>query len=74
MNVVFVCEGYNNQTVIAQPWRHVYEIAFRLKKLGITVKILTDQVQDLPRNEDIGGIPVCRIKKRLMFFNFKELL
>jgi len=74
MNVVFVCEGYNSQSVIAQPWRHVYEIASRMKKLGHTVKILTDQVHNLPRDEVIGDISVRRIKKRLLFFDFKELL
>ena len=74
MKIVFLCEGFDSFTVIAQPWRHIHEIALRLQKLGHEVKVLTDLVGGLPRNESIHGISVHRIKKHFGLFDFDELL
>ncbi len=74
MKVLFVCEDFTSHTVVAQPWRHIQEIAKRMKLLGHEVKIITDLVNDLPRNELIEGIPVKRVEKGLLFFNHKKLV
>ena len=73
MKVLFVCEGFDSISVVAQPWRHIYEIAKRMKSLGHEVEILTDLVHGLPRDESVKGVSVKRIRKGLFFFDFNEL-
>ena len=75
MNVLFVCEGLTHSTVIAQPWRHVHEIAKRMMKNGNDVHVLTDRAHFLPsENEEIDGVPVYRIRKGRFLFDSEELL
>lgn len=74
MNILFVCEGFDRFSVIAQPWKHVYEIAKRLKCSGSTVCILTDYHQGLPTDEEINGIPIQRIKRGRFFLDSNQLV
>jgi len=74
MKVLFVCEGFNRVSVVAQPWRHIYEIAKRMKPLGHEVKILTDLANNSPRDESINGIHVRRVEKFFIFFKFEKLI
>jgi glycosyltransferase involved in cell wall biosynthesis len=74
MKILFVCEGFDSVSVVAQPWRHVFEMAKRMKGLGHGVKVLSDLNNDLPRNELMEGIPVSRVRKGFFFFDFNKLL
>jgi glycosyltransferase involved in cell wall biosynthesis len=60
--------------MVAQPWKHVNEIAKRFMKMGNTVQVLTDYFPDMPRDEEIDGVPIHRINKGTIFFDFKDLL
>jgi glycosyltransferase involved in cell wall biosynthesis len=60
--------------VIAQPWRHVYEIAKRISEAGHEVTILSDTAKGLPAREIIGGVSVTRIEKNGLFFDKEKLL
>jgi hypothetical protein len=51
MKVLFVCEGFDRVSVVAQSWRHFYEIAKKMKPIGNGVKIFTDLANNLPREE-----------------------
>ena len=74
MNVLFVCEGFNRDSVVAQPWKHIYELSIRMKNLGHEVTVLTDLSDNLSENEFINGISICRIEKGLFFFKFDKLI
>lgn len=74
MNIIFIIEGFDRLSAIAQPWGHVYEISKRAKACGNDVEIWTDEVKGLPSYEEIGGVPVSRLKKGKFLFNFKEFL
>jgi len=73
LNLLFVCEGLTRFSIIAQPWKHVNEIAMRLAQRGNSVSILSDRYSTLPLCEEIKGIPVIRIKKRRLLFDLNEL-
>ncbi|MCJ7635390.1 glycosyltransferase family 4 protein [Candidatus Bathyarchaeota archaeon] len=74
MNILFVCEGFNSVSIVAQPWKHVYELATRMTNLNHKVAVLTDLVDSLPENESIKEISILRIKKGTFFFKFDKLL
>jgi glycosyltransferase involved in cell wall biosynthesis len=60
--------------VIAQPWRHVHEIAKRMKEGGHEVTIFSDTGKGLPAWEIIGGVSVSRIEKDGWLFDREKLL
>lgn len=74
MNVLFVCEGITKSSVIAQPWKHVFEIATRMRKQGNDVQILTDRTRGLLSEEEIGGVLIRRIRKGRFLFDREQLL
>ena len=74
LNVLFVCEGLTKSSIIAQPWKHVFEIARRMMKQGNDVQILTDRTQGLPSEEEIDGVMIRRIRKGRFLFDREQLL
>lgn len=74
MNIAFFCSDFNRSSIIAQPWKHIYEIARRMMALGNQVYVLTDEFLGLPKYEEIDGLPVCRIKKGRFLLNQRNLL
>ncbi|MHA1851887.1 MAG: glycosyltransferase family 4 protein [Candidatus Heimdallarchaeaceae archaeon] len=74
MKILFVCEGINRSSIIAQPWKHVFEMAKRMKGRGNDVQILTDYVQGSSVEEEIDGVTICKVKKKRLLFDREQLL
>jgi glycosyltransferase involved in cell wall biosynthesis len=75
MNILLVCEGITESSIVAQPWKHVYELARRMIKYGHEVKILTDYNGKIPTGEEeINHVPIQKVKKGKFLFNSEELL
>jgi glycosyltransferase involved in cell wall biosynthesis len=74
MKLLFFCEGFDKSNMVAQPWRHMYEMAKMMKTKGNDVKILTDCRSNLPEKEVIDGLSVQRIKRERIFLNCEQLL
>jgi len=74
MKIAFVCEGFSEFSVVAQPWKHIYEIASRMGDLGNEVHIITDRNQESPPLTQIGELSVHRIAKEGLVFDRRELL
>jgi len=72
MKILFICEGLNASSIVAQPWKHVIEIARRTKDLDIRVKIISDELNEAQGNE-ILGVPIQRVEKKGLFFDIKSL-
>jgi len=71
MNILFICEGFNTSSIVAQPWKHVAEISRRMRKRGINVQIISDgKNRD---DETINGVPVKRVEKRRFLMDVKSL-
>jgi glycosyltransferase involved in cell wall biosynthesis len=64
MKVALLCEGYNEHSIVAQPWKHVYELASRMRGSGNTVHILTDRTSVPSETDQNEEIPVHRIDKK----------
>jgi len=73
MRVLFVCEGFNEDSIKAQPWRHVFEVASRMDLNGDEVSVLTDESPGAIKNETVNGLKVRRIKKGKYLFDAKQL-
>ena len=73
MKVIFICEGLHDRTVVAQPWKHVIELAIRMKKLGIYAKIVSDKLRGEEENEEINSVPIERVNKKGLLFDAKAL-
>jgi len=73
LNILFVCEGLNNLTAVAQPWRHVVEISKRMKNLGNNVRIFSDHQKGLNQDDEIDCISIRRFRKKGFIFDMKEL-
>ena len=73
MKVIFICEGLHDCTVVAQPWKHVIELAIRMKKLGIYAKIVSDKLRGEEENEEINSVPIERVNKKGLLFDAKAL-
>ena len=69
-----VCEGINKFSIVAQPWRHVYELTKRMIQHGNEVQILTSRSTDEPSEDKISGIPIIRVKKGKFLFDSEQLL
>jgi len=74
MNILFILEGLNESTKIAQPWRHVVEISSRMKKMGHDVEIISEKYDRSKTNDEVLGVPVNRIKRNKFLLDIKELL
>jgi glycosyltransferase involved in cell wall biosynthesis len=75
MNILLVCEGINESSIVAQPWKHVYELARRMIKYGHQVKILTNhEGKKSISKEEINDVPIHRIKKGKFLFDSDDLL
>jgi phosphatidylinositol alpha-1,6-mannosyltransferase len=72
VKILFVCEGLNPSSVVAQPWKHVMEVALRIRRLGIEIEIVTSGSCDLCGGE-MFGVPVQVVKKRRLFFDIDSL-
>jgi len=72
MKMLFVCEGLTRQSIVAQPWKHVIEIARRIKNQGEEVEVVSDDQRCLG-NEKIMGVSVYRLEKHGLFFNIEKL-
>jgi len=62
--VAFVCDEFNRSSVVAQPWRHIYEIAKRMIAQGNEAIVITTNDFHSPKDEEIDGIPVHRVESR----------
>ena len=74
MKILYVCEGFNNHSIKAQPWKHVFELASRMQQTyGDEVYILTNNNTKLEKINKIGTIPLIKINKGKFLFNIREL-
>jgi len=75
MDILLVCEGITESSIVAQPWKHVYELAQKMIKYGHQVKILTShEGKKSICKEEINGVPIHRIKKGKFLFDLDDLL
>ncbi len=64
MRVLFISEGLDKNSIIAQPWRHMYEIASSMVEQSHEVAIATDSpYTHIPREQKIGQIPTYILPK-----------
>jgi len=73
MKILFICEGLTASSIVAQPWKHVIEIARRIKDLGIQAKVISDKLNGAREDEEILGVPVQRVEKKGLFFDIESL-
>jgi glycosyltransferase involved in cell wall biosynthesis len=62
----------SGSSIVAQPWKHVYEIASRLRERGHQTEIVTDTDQESGK-ESIGNVALIKLKKGRFVFNSKKL-
>lgn len=74
MKILMVCEGITRSSIVAQPWKHVFELAKRINHHGNDVKILTNFTAENSVENEINGIPVLRVKKGRFLFKSEQLL
>ena len=71
MNILFICEGLDRHSIVAQPWKHVFEIAKRARQMGNEAKIVTDQTtQD---NGNIDTVPLLTVRRKAFSFDSEAL-
>lgn len=73
MKLLFICEGLNTFSIVAQPWKHVIEIARMVKHLGVNVEIISDEPNAVRKSEEILGVPIERVEKEGLLFNIESL-
>lgn len=73
MKILFICEGITPISIVAQPWKHVIEIASRMKKNGLDVELITNAVNSSPEKEVIYEVPIKHVPKKGLFFDIKLL-
>ncbi|MGB8779122.1 MAG: glycosyltransferase family 4 protein [Candidatus Bathyarchaeia archaeon] len=71
--IILICEGLHDQTIVAQPWKHVIELATRMKKLGIDVEIVSDKLPGKEESKEINSVPIERVNKKGLFLDTKAL-
>jgi len=67
MNVLFICQGLSTNSIVAQPWKHVFEIAKRSRQMGNDCKIVTDQTTGL--DSSIEGVPLLTVNRTALSFD-----
>jgi glycosyltransferase involved in cell wall biosynthesis len=68
-----ICEGLNSSTIIAQPWKHVFEICKRMKHVGIDVSIISDETKNHKQEEHISDISISHIRRKALTFDIDSL-
>jgi glycosyltransferase involved in cell wall biosynthesis len=71
MKILFVCEGLNDRSIVAQPWKHVFEIAKRAKQMGNEIKIITDQ--STQTKSSIDNVPLLTVRRSAFSFDPEAL-
>jgi len=71
MNILFVCQGLNRYSIVAQPWKHVFEIAKRARQMGNDCKIVTDQ--SIQTDSNIEKVPLLTVTKTAFSFDLEAL-
>jgi glycosyltransferase involved in cell wall biosynthesis len=74
MKIAFFCEGFCESSSIAQPWRHVYEIAKRVNAMGNSVCIFTNELSGCSKISEKNGILIHRVKRNGLLLDTKDLL
>jgi phosphatidylinositol alpha-1,6-mannosyltransferase len=57
-----VCQGYDQSSLLLQPWRRVYEVSRRMADKGVSITIVSDGNSSQPQKENIGRIPIVRVE------------
>jgi glycosyltransferase involved in cell wall biosynthesis len=73
MEVALFCEGYNEQSIVSQPWKHVHELARRMQSSGNTVHILTDRTSESSETEGNQEIPIHKIDRKGLLLNSDQV-
>ncbi|MGD0028164.1 MAG: glycosyltransferase family 4 protein [Candidatus Bathyarchaeia archaeon] len=73
MKISLICEGLHDHTIVAQPWKHVIELASRMEKLGIDVEIVSDKLPGKEESKEINSVPIKRVNKKGLFLDTKAL-
>jgi len=71
--ISLICEGLHDHTIVAQPWKHVIELASRMEKLGIDVEIVSDKLPGKEESKEINSVPIERVNKKGLFLDTKAL-
>jgi glycosyltransferase involved in cell wall biosynthesis len=74
MKILMICEGITKYSIIAQPWKHVFELSRRMIRYGNDVQLLTNSADEKAVYDEISGVPIIRVKKGKFFFANKQLL
>lgn len=73
LNVVIICWDFNGNSILQQPWRHIYEISRRMVERGIATTVISNRINsDQPETETINGIRIRRIYHRLLVLFFRR--
>jgi len=73
MKILLICEGLNASSIVAQPWKHVIEIAKRIRHSGMNVEIISDELNSTREDMEIDRVPIQRVEKRGLFFDIESL-
>jgi len=71
MKILFICEGLNRNSIVAQPWKHVIEIAKRIRQMGIDSKIVSNQSEQ--QDNEIESVPLLIVRKTKLSFDVDAL-
>lgn len=75
MKILMICEELTKSSIVAQPWKHIFELARKINQMGHVAEILTNFSHNSPSSyEEINGIPVWKVEKGKFLFNSQELL
>lgn len=61
-SVCLITSGLASRHLKLQPWRYLHEVAQQLIIQGHDVTVISDQHDGQPRQEQIGTVPVTRVK------------
>ncbi len=59
-SVCLVSPGLNNENLLLQPWRYLYEVGRQLDQLGYAVTLISDGGKIVQR-ESLNGLPIRRL-------------
>ncbi|MEM3378390.1 MAG: glycosyltransferase family 4 protein [Candidatus Bathyarchaeia archaeon] len=75
MKILMICEELTKSSIVAQPWKHIFELARKINQMGHVAEILTNFSHNSSSSyEEINGIPVWKVNKGKFLFNSQELL
>lgn len=73
MKVLFVCEGLNASSIVAQPWKHVIEVARLIRQSGVNVEIISNKSDEAEADGEILGVPTLQVEKNGLFMDVRSL-